>query len=207
MALPSRIDVSTVSIGRIDDLHIKGRTHRSAIRKQPVRDSVLQVTRLGIVGDEHADPGHHGGPEKAIYVYPFVHYAAWEKDYGLFDHDDVFGTGELGVPFFGENLTIGGNIDETMAHIGDRLAWGDEVILKITRPREPCFKFDRVMGKGASTRMKTNGRCGWYCSVERPGEVLVDAPLVFLGHDPGTPDLRPTVRDDFFRRVRKNRSL
>jgi MOSC domain-containing protein YiiM len=207
MALPSRIEVSTVSIGKITDLRAGARTVRSAITNQPLGDDIITVTELGIQGDEHADPEHHGGPEKAIYVYPFAHYSAWEKDLKLIDRDEVFGTGELPVPSFGENLTIAGQVEEDKVRIGDRFAWGDEVILRVTKPRQPCFKFAASIGDpGAVKRMKDNGRCGWYCAVERPGQVAIDAPLVFLGHDPSSPDLQPTVREAFNAKVRRSDS-
>lgn len=207
MALPSRIEVSTVSVGKIADLTAGSRTVQSAIAKQPYDGEIIVVTELGIVGDEHADPKNHGGQEKAIYVYPFRHYAAWEQDFRLIDRDELFGTGELKVPSFGENLTIAGDVDETMVRIGDRLGWGDEVILQVTKPRQPCFKLNAQLGEpSALDRMKSNGRCGWYCAVERSGEVPIGAPLFFLGHDPGSPNLQPTVREAFFAKVRRQSS-
>ncbi len=49
----------------------------SAIAKQPLAGPVA-ITRLGLAGDEQADRVHHGGPDKAIHLYPRNHYAFWQ---------------------------------------------------------------------------------------------------------------------------------
>ena len=55
----------------------------SAINKQSISNlaspTPIEITRLGVVGDEQADPSVHGGLEKAIYVYPVEHYAFWNE--------------------------------------------------------------------------------------------------------------------------------
>ncbi|MDP1588139.1 MAG: hypothetical protein Q8M07_10365 [Prosthecobacter sp.] len=50
--------------------------------KEPVT-GLRQVTALGIEGDGQADLIHHGGPDKAINVYPSEHYAGWAGELGL----------------------------------------------------------------------------------------------------------------------------
>lgn len=208
MVSPDQIEVGTVAVGRIEVLRRRrnGEPIMSAIMKRPVDGNIVEITEYGIVGDEHADPSVHGGLEKAIYAYPFVHYASWEDDLHLIDSDPIFRTGELSVPAFGENLSLLGGIDETMVRIGDLFDWGSAQ-LRVTKPRQPCHKFDAVMGKGAGAMMKKNGRCGWYFAVERRGKVDITTPLVFLGHDMSGFGLLPTVREAFNLKMRSRDDL
>ena len=62
-----------------------------------------------LFGDEQADLKHHGGVDKAICVYPFVHYDYWNKRLG----------GHWKPGDFGENLTLEGLDDENRVILGD----------------------------------------------------------------------------------------
>jgi MOSC domain-containing protein YiiM len=139
----------------------------SAIRKSPVSTLELprrvEVRRLGVVGDEQADPAVHGGIDKAVYVYPVEHYPFWR---------DAVARAGLQLPLppgaMGENLTIEG-LTESGVWVGDRLEIGC-VELLVTQPRQPCFKFDaRMQFSGASRAMVRSGHTGFYCEVIRPG--------------------------------------
>jgi hypothetical protein len=46
----------------------------SGFVKRPVA-AAIQVTALGLVGDQQADLSVHGGPEKAVYGYSITHYS------------------------------------------------------------------------------------------------------------------------------------
>ena len=46
-----------------------------------------QIAPLGLVGDQQADLRVHGGPDKAIYGYSIIHYAAWRSEYP--QHSDL----------------------------------------------------------------------------------------------------------------------
>jgi MOSC domain-containing protein YiiM len=53
--------------------------------------------------------------------------------------------------------------------VGDCLDFGD-VVLRVTQPREPCGKFNAVMGyAGAAKDMVNSGRSGFYLAVDKPG--------------------------------------
>jgi MOSC domain-containing protein YiiM len=42
----------------------------------------------------------------------------------------------------------------------------------VTAPREPCYKFNAVMGfVQAGRAMAQTGRCGFYLAVEQPGSL------------------------------------
>jgi MOSC domain-containing protein YiiM len=121
-----------------------------------------------LAGDEQADLSVHGGLDKAVYAYPQEHYAFWqaqrrEQGVSLFDE---------GLPpgFVGENLSISGLL-EADVFVGDELHFA-HCVLRVTAPREPCFKFNAVMGfNTASKLMAVQARCGFYLSVAQPGTV------------------------------------
>jgi MOSC domain-containing protein YiiM len=70
----------------------------------------------------------------------------------------------------GENLTLQGLL-EPQVWVGDTLHFPD-CSLRVTEPRQPCFKFNAVMGyAGAARDMVTLGGCGWYLAVVQPGNI------------------------------------
>jgi MOSC domain-containing protein YiiM len=47
---------------------------------------------------------------------------------------------------------------------------GENLTLRVTQPREPCFKFNLALGMNCAVKkMAQSGYCGFYLSVERPG--------------------------------------
>lgn len=166
----------SVSVGRIAPLFVREQrdsvsTVMSAIRKSPVSSlqSPVSVTvrALGVDGDETADPSVHSGFDKAIYVMPFEHYAFWQEQ-----RSNMKVSAEpMPHGFLGENLTIEGLLEENI-WIGDELKIGD-VVLRVTQPREPCFKFNARMGyPHAAKHMVQRGNSGWYASVVQTGSLL-----------------------------------
>lgn len=157
--------VLSVNIGGARPLRAGGRTVLSAIGKRAV-DGTVGVGALGLAGDEQADLSVHGGLHKAVYAYPAGHYPMWHEarraaGVSLFDEALPWG-------FLGENLSIEGLI-ESEVWVGDRLQF-PHCTLRVTAPREPCFKFTEVMGFGAAARlMVQHAACGFYLAVEVPG--------------------------------------
>ena len=157
----------SLNLGTVRPLMIDGRRIMSAIGKAPVAGPVA-VGRLGLAGDEQADLSVHGGLDKAIYAWPGEHYAWWQaqrRAHGasLFDEN-------LPPGFAGENLTLQG-LDEQQVWVGDELHFPD-CVLRVTQPREPCFKFNAVMGFAQAGRaMAVAGCCGYYLAVDRPGTI------------------------------------
>lgn len=151
----------------------------SAIRKHSISNlqnpSSVEITSLGVKGDEQADLNVHGGIEKAIYVYPVEHYDFWNqlltretKKSTLLQHGAI-----------GENFTIEGLL-ETDVFIGDKLLIGD-LEFSVVKLREPCFKFNAAMGyKGASKAMLQSGFSGWYLRVIKTGVVTAGAQITLI---------------------------
>ena len=157
--------ILSVQLGSARRIRIGERSILSAYYKQPVPGAV-PVLPLGLLGDEQADLSIHGGLEKAVYAYPSEHYAFWQdarRQAGLGGIDDSLPHGSLG-----ENLTLEGLL-ETGVWAGDVLKFpGCE--LRVTLPREPCYKFNAAMGFGRASRlMAQTGFCGFYLAVQTPG--------------------------------------
>jgi MOSC domain-containing protein YiiM len=149
----------------------------SAFVKRAVSGPV-EVTRLGLVGDEQADQRVHGGPDKAVYGYAVEHYAAWRQEYP--QHD-----ARLGAGAFGENLAIDG-LSEADLCVGDVHAIGT-ALLQVCQPRQPCFKFAlRFEDIELPRAMTRNGRSGWYYRVLQEGYVRSGDALTL--HDRPNPD-------------------
>ena len=134
----------------------------SAIRKTTTEGPV-RVEPLGLVGDEQTDLSVHGGLSKAVYAYPIEHYPFWQAQREQLGFDDVLPHGSMG-----ENLTLQGLL-EIDVYVGDELHFPD-CILRVTEPRQPCFKFNAVMGdKLAAKKMLQNGLSGFYLAVVKTG--------------------------------------
>ena len=88
--------------------------HFSGIAKQSISDE-LMLGRLGFAGDLQADTRQHGGPERAVCVYPLAAYRHWAGIYPRRADDFVPGA-------FGENLCCEG-IDEAEASPSRASMW------------------------------------------------------------------------------------
>ncbi len=171
MMLQPQCRVLSVQIGRALPLQMGDRTVLSGMGKQAVEGPVA-VNKLGLDGDEQADLTVHGGLSKAVYAYPAEHYPFWRAQRsarGL--------STELPYGTLGENLTLTGLL-ESMLYVGDRLCFPD-CTLRVTQPREPCDKFNAVMGDSkAAKKMVQSGFCGFYLAVELPGRIMAGQSFV-----------------------------
>ena len=133
-------------------------TVSSAVVKQPLAGAGV-VRAEGLVGDEQADRKNHGGPAKALLVYPSEHYG--ERTSPAF---------HLPVGSLGENVSTEGMV-ETGVRIGDIFSLG-ETLLQVSQPRRPCFKMAARHGiKNLPVLMQVAGHTGYYLRVLVPGEV------------------------------------
>ena len=127
--------VISVNVARPIEIEIEGAAVATGIFKKPVSGPV-QVRTLNLEGDRQADLTVHGGPDKAVYAYPFEHYAFWQLEL----RRDL---PEWGA--FGENLTVEGLSEETIS-IGDQIGIGTAAF-QVTQPRLPCFKLAAKFGR------------------------------------------------------------
>ena len=137
-----------------------GESVSTGIFKEPIAHRVMMRT-LNLDGDRQADLSVHGGPEKAVYVYPSEHYDFWKHE--LPDMDLPWGV-------FGENLTTTGLL-ETEVNIGDKFRIGTAEVM-VTQPRMPCYKLGIRFGRAdIIKRFLLSERTGFYLSVLKEGEV------------------------------------
>ena len=132
----------------------------TGIFKTPVGTRVRMRT-LNLDGDRQADLSVHGGPNKAVYVYPSEHYPYWKNELpGM----------ELPWGSFGENLTTSGLLENAVC-IGDRFSIGTAEVV-VTQPRLPCFKLNLKFDRDDMVkRFLASRRTGFYLRVLREGEV------------------------------------
>ena len=173
----------SISTGKVAPLfgnhHPNYKSVASAIRKKVVSDlenpAPVEITMLGVKGDEQADLSVHGGLEKAIYVYPAEHYIFWNELLTRETKQPV----DLQHGAIGENFTIE-DLLETEVFVGDRLQMGG-LEFSVVKLREPCFKFNAAVGyKGASKAMLQSGFSGWYLRVIKTGVLAAGAEITLI---------------------------
>lgn len=144
---------------------------RSGIVKHPVSGPVW-LNALGLEGDGQADLRNHGGPDRAVNLYPAEHYTFWRQTPGL----EAMSGGA-----FGENFTTLGLL-ETTACLGDVFQVG-EALVEISQPRGPCYKLDRRWKVAdLSRRAEQTRRFGWYFRVLQEGYVQAGSDLTLVSH-------------------------
>jgi len=164
--------VVSVNVGLPREVLWKRRTVSTGIFKEPVAGRVM-ARRLNLDGDRQADLSLHGGPEKAIYVYPADYYEAWRQELP-----------EMNLPWgmFGENLTVEGLRDDTV-HIGDQFRIGSALVV-VTQPRLPCYKLALKFGRDDMLkRFLVSGRTGFYLAVLEEGDVAAGDPIILVRLD------------------------
>jgi len=119
-----------------------------------------RVTVDGVVGDDHNDTVHHGGPERALCLFSLEVIERFQDE----GHPIEAG-------YAGENLTITG-LDWAELVPGSKLAIGDEVVADITSYTSPCATNAAWFKGGDFTRMLQS---------RHPGESRVYARVIRTG--------------------------
>lgn len=153
----------------------------TGIFKEPIDGRVMMRT-LNLDGDRQADLSVHGGPSKAVYVYPAEHYDFWKRELP-----------EMDLPWgmFGENFTTTGLL-ETEINIGDKFRIATAEVM-VTQPRMPCYKLGLKFGRpDIIKRFLQSERTGFYLAVLKEGEVGAGdefEPLARDAHDVRVSDI------------------
>ncbi len=143
----------------------------TGICKQTIEEAFL--TKEGFRGDGVADLRYHGGPDRAVCVYPFEHYLLWEKEFKK----------PLPSSTFGENLTVTNMLEKDVC-IGDIFRLGDAVI-QITQGRIPCSTITkRTNNPSLLKRMVQTGYTGYLCRVLEEGMVRKNSKILLLESHP-----------------------
>jgi len=164
--------VLSVNLGLPREVEWRNEPVTTAIHKAAVSGPV-RVRRLNLDGDRQADLSVHGGPDKAVYVYPSEHYPFWKEELP-----------GVALPWgaFGENLTVEG-VNETAVRVGDVLRAGTAEFI-VTQPRLPCYKLNiRFQRPDMVKRFLRSGRTGFYLAVIKEGELAAGEEIELLPTD------------------------
>ena len=164
--------IISINVGLPREIVYQGGAIKTGIFKEPLAGRV-RVRALNLEGDQQADLTVHGGPSKAVYVYPSEHYGFWRKELP-----------EMKLPYgmFGENLTTEGLLEKEL-NIGDRLCVGSAELM-VTEPRLPCYKLGVKFGRDDIVkRFLRSRRTGFYFAVLREGEIGAGDKIEFLYRD------------------------
>jgi len=161
--------VISVNIGEKKEINYKGKLIETGIFKFPVNYPIF-LGEEDVENDTVVDRRYHGGIDQAVYAYSENHYAYWRELYPNLEWH--FG-------MFGENLTIS-NLEETEIHVGNVYKLG-EVILEVTKPREPCMKLGLVFETQKILKQFWNStKSGIYFKVLQTGNVAVNDELILI---------------------------
>ena len=148
-------------IGQVQALPVSGRP--TAMYKKPV-EAPIELGAEGFVGDEQADKRVHGGPEKAVHLYPSAHYAKLAAQFP--DAAPLLVPGSMG-----ENIATADDLDEHDVRLGDVWQLGSALI-QVCQPRNPCWKIDERFGAdGMALFIDQTLLTGWYWRVLQAGMV------------------------------------
>lgn len=141
----------------------------------------LELGVHGFVGDQQADRRVHGGPEKAVHLYPALHYVRLAERFPELSDQLVPGS-------LGENLSTT-ELTEHDVRLGGIWQLGS-ARLQVCQPRSPCWKIDeRFATPGMAAFIAEQRLTGWYWRVITPGRVAPGDPL---RPEPVTPEA-PTL--------------
>ncbi len=153
--------IISTNIGEAKTFDWHGEKVTTGIFKHPVQEPLF-LGAEDVEKDHVVDRRHHGGVDKACYMYAADHYYYYWKD--------KFPNTELSWGMFGENLTVEG-LNEAEINIGDVFKIG-ETVVQATQPRQPCFKLDiRFNTHGLVRQFVDSGYSGVYLRVLEKGKV------------------------------------
>ncbi|MED1794776.1 MOSC domain-containing protein [Brevibacillus nitrificans] len=160
-----------VSKGLPKNMTYNGQEYLSGIWKEQTDE--LHVATQQIAEDDVANPAYHGGPDRVVCLYPFEHYAHWEKE---FDQP-------LEKAAFGENVTVV-NMREDQVCIGDVYQFGD-AILQVSQGRYPCATINkRNHNNQLLKQIIAAGYTGYFFRVLQEGTIKSDSPIIQLSAHP-----------------------
>ena len=155
-------NVLYVKVGKVSTTKLENNKRNelvSGIKKYPVSKAYL--TKTGFREDEQGDLLHHGGENKALFLFSAITYKKINSYFNnSFDMTDM--------AYFGENLILS-NICEEDICIGDILEIGQTKV-QITQARQPCWKLSANTDEKNMTNFIFNsGLTGWYAKVLEEG--------------------------------------
>ncbi|MEW9052453.1 MAG: MOSC domain-containing protein [Neobacillus sp.] len=156
-----------LAVGKPKEFNWNNKVEVSAIGKSTVQAAELK--KSGFVGDDVANHKFHGGPERAVCLYPFEHYAYWEK---IFQK-------KLILPAFGENITASGMAEDQVC-IGDIFKIGDTVV-QVTQGRVPCATISKYNHENQFLKKVVETTLtGYFFRVLEEGSIMLDSEIMLV---------------------------
>ena len=160
----------SLNVGQPRPLAYRGKHVQSGFRKSPASAAeALWLGETGLEGDAQADLKNHGGPDKAVCVYPLEHYPYWSARL-----DRSLEPGAFGENFSTERLL------EPEVCVGDVYRVGSAIV-QVSQPRQPCFKMAARHGvKELAWWVQETGFTGFYFRCLESGEVRAGHDIALL---------------------------
>ncbi|MCP3738951.1 MOSC domain-containing protein [Rossellomorea sp. BNER] len=156
-----------LSIGEPKTIEYRGKPFTTGIQKKQVDEAFLSYN--GFQKDGVANTDFHGGPDRAVCVYPYERYHYWNRIYGR----------SLSIPAFGENLTVEG-LTEDKVFIGDTFHIG-ETIVQVTQGRIPCATISKNNNESdLLKKVVETGFTGYFLKVIKGGWVTKDSSITLV---------------------------
>lgn len=154
--------ILSINVSLPEKIIFKNKNLTTSIFKAPT-NKTIKVESEGLLGDRQADLRAHGGSNKAVYLYSYLHYKYWSNVLSK-DLSKNFG-------LVGENLTVD-DLNEKEFFIGDELKISN-VVIKVTQPRIPCYKLGIKMNSKEFVQQFINyAHLGMYAKVIKKGEIV-----------------------------------
>ena len=152
--------IISTNIGTTTTILWNGKEEQTGIFKYPVNDA-LYLRKNDVAKDAIIDRKHHGGSNKACYLFAADNYPYWKELYPKL---------EWNWGMFGENLTVEG-LNESIVRIGDIYKIGTAIV-QVSQPREPCYKLGvRFKNQSILKKFIAHGYPGTYVRILKEGEV------------------------------------
>ncbi|MEP0211753.1 MAG: MOSC domain-containing protein [Cellulophaga sp.] len=152
--------VVATNLGKPTKIQWNGKEEVTGIYKYPTT-TPLQLLSTDVINDTVIDRKHHGGIDKACYLFSADVYDYWKNIYPNLDWN---------WGMFGENLTVEG-LDETTLRIGDIYKIGTALV-QVSQPREPCYKLGiRFGNQQILKQFIDHNRPGTYIRILKEGSV------------------------------------
>ncbi|MFX3625423.1 MAG: MOSC domain-containing protein [Ectobacillus sp.] len=146
-------------------------TMETGICKEAV--DIAFLAKGGFQGDSVANTKYHGGPDRAVCIYPYEHYSMWGQEFGL----------QLPPAAFGENVTVT-HMTEHDVCLGDIYQIG-EAVIQVTQGRIPCDTISKRLNiPTILSRIVETGYTGYLCRVLTEGYVRKESPIKLLRQHP-----------------------
>ncbi|MEH7097114.1 MOSC domain-containing protein [Neobacillus vireti] len=159
--------IINLAVGKPKESNWNNKKEQSAIGKTSLQ--AVELKKSGFIGDDVANHQFHGGPDRAVCLYPFEHYSYWE---------DIFQK-KLILPAFGENITATGMAEEQVC-IGDIYKIGDTIV-QVAQGRVPCSTISKYNEENQFLKKVVETTLtGYFFRVLEEGTIMFDSEITLV---------------------------